>query len=205
MGLTMLSKALFSNIPNTITSVRLLCIPPLWLVWLFKLESLVGVVLLVCFLSDLLDGLLARKLKMITAMGARLDSLADHVLFPSMMCWLLIDKRNGFFGHETVLETVLLMYVLTIVIGLVKRRQFGGAHLFSSKVLGFGGYLFVIVTYIFAFEPLLFYIAAGSLAYFCLETSLYSFFPRLLENRMKCVVIGLIGKDVSPRFLEGLI
>ena len=191
--------------PNTVTSVRLLAIPLLWAAWLWKLETMLGVGLCICFISDLLDGLLARRLCMVTAEGERLDSLADHILIPSAVFWLVLGKRHAFFGKEWVLGVTLCLYLLTITIGVVKRKQFGGAHLFGSKVMGLGNYAFMIVTYLVSFKAYLFYVAIGTLAYFCVETSLYSFYPHLLQNRMKCAIIGLIGKDITPVFLEGLI
>jgi len=200
-----LAKALFSNIPNRITSIRIISLPVLWLIWALRLQHLLAVGLIICFISDLIDGLLARKLGMTTAIGAKLDSFADHVLFPSTICWLLVDKRSAFAGHELVLELALAMYVVTISLGLLKRRQFGGAHLLSSKIMGFGGYLFLIGIYLFSFNLFLFYFAVGSLAYFCVETSVFCFFPRLLDNKMKCMIIGFIGKDIAPKFMEKLI
>lgn len=69
------------NLANFITSIRLILLPFI-ISSLAYGRSLVALVLLtIALLSDLVDGLIARKLDQITKLGQILDPLADKALF----------------------------------------------------------------------------------------------------------------------------
>ncbi len=71
------------NIPNTLTSLRILMVPVLVVVLLTRLPNheLIGVVLFwVASLTDWLDGYLARRWRQVTTLGKLLDPLADKLL-----------------------------------------------------------------------------------------------------------------------------
>ena len=66
---------MISCIPNCITVLRI--IGTFALLFLSPAELSFLIIYLVCGLTDILDGWLARKLKVTSAMGSRLDTAAD--------------------------------------------------------------------------------------------------------------------------------
>ena len=83
------------NLPNLLTSIRILLVPAL-LIAFFKspkdqqLPSLL--IFLAAGLTDCLDGFFARKLKQITMLGKVLDPIADKLLTASvLLCLAWLD------------------------------------------------------------------------------------------------------------------
>lgn len=63
------------NIPNILTISRIIVSPLIIILWNHKVLN--TIVILYCVLTDIIDGYLARKLKIATKWGGKLDSLAD--------------------------------------------------------------------------------------------------------------------------------
>lgn len=72
------------NIPNTLTLVRIVLVPVLFIVLLKSpgkfLSFIAALVFALASLTDFLDGYLARRLNLVTALGKFLDPLADKLL-----------------------------------------------------------------------------------------------------------------------------
>lgn len=79
------------NLPNLISSLRIILVP------LFVLSYIDGriytavTLLLLCALSDMLDGMLARKLNMVTDLGKILDPVADKLIQAAMMLCIALE------------------------------------------------------------------------------------------------------------------
>ena len=76
------------NIPNQITTIRLIFTIPL--IIFLETNNIFYVWLIILFggISDYLDGYLARKLKLKTKIGAILDPLADKIFIIIPLIWL---------------------------------------------------------------------------------------------------------------------
>lgn len=72
------------NLANLITSIRLIVLPFIIYSLAYGMSTLALVLLGLALASDLLDGLVARKLDQITEMGQILDPVADKSLFLSL-------------------------------------------------------------------------------------------------------------------------
>jgi len=68
------------NLPNLITTLRLLLLPVFLTLLVYRLQGAALAVLLAAALSDALDGLIARRLNQKTSIGSFLDPLADKLL-----------------------------------------------------------------------------------------------------------------------------
>lgn len=73
------------TLPNVITAIRILGSPILILMGVFQLPVWLGVLALFLVLTEWLDGFLARRLHVESAMGARLDTIADAVFYSSLL------------------------------------------------------------------------------------------------------------------------
>lgn len=93
---------------------------------------------LLCGLTDIADGIIARSLHAETRLGAKLDSLGDLVFFSVALSMLvpLLAKENSLF----VLLVIVLVGVIraaNIIITRVKFGQWGMVHTILNKFTGF--------------------------------------------------------------------
>jgi CDP-diacylglycerol--glycerol-3-phosphate 3-phosphatidyltransferase len=85
------SKSIY-NLPNTLTLFRVACIPLLVLLLFFphKLTSfLAALVFGMASITDLLDGFLARRHRLVTTFGTFLDPLADKLIVSAALIMLI--------------------------------------------------------------------------------------------------------------------
>ncbi len=124
---------------NLITISRILLSPALFLV--LGNPPLFLLLYLICGLTDALDGYVARRTRSCSALGARLDSIADLLLFAvialSLVSWLG-DKTLVFLPPVLV---IILIRCANIVLVAHKYRTFAILHTRGNKLTG--GLLFV--------------------------------------------------------------
>ena len=128
-------------LPNQLTALRLLLIPILWICAVQGLSIWVGVGLAVAYLTDILDGIAARKLNLLSAFGSKFDSLADNLLQPSVLAWLWILKPAVFFDYPGLWLAAIGVYFTSLAVGLLKFKRFGNLHLYSSR---YGSILMIV-------------------------------------------------------------
>lgn len=99
------------NIPNALTLLRLLLVPVLlYQAWLGQTGPALLIIAL-CFLSDALDGLIARLLHQGTPLGARLDSIADFIFYVSIplavyWAWPILFASEAWFFLALLISVV---------------------------------------------------------------------------------------------------
>ncbi len=76
------------NLPNFISCTRIMMVPLFVLFYVQGRVLLAMCVLLLCGLSDVLDGMLARRMNMVTELGKILDPVADKLIQGAMMLCL---------------------------------------------------------------------------------------------------------------------
>jgi len=142
------------GLPNLLTLFRLTSLPIITLVFLLarthpSLSIPLVIFVSVAFLSDLLDGFLARTLKMGTQLGKILDSSTDYIILASLTVVL---------GLTNVLPTYLLVFILVRLafqVGAVLWVQIAfGKQFVETTWLGKAS-LFVLMV-LFAVEILVF-------------------------------------------------
>jgi phosphatidylglycerophosphate synthase len=169
------------TVPNALSAVRLITIPLLWLLAIRGLTVVLGVALLLSFLTDALDGPIARRLHQSTEFGSRLDSLADNLLLLSIVAWLVMLRPQVWEDHSPLIEVALVMYAASLILGLVKFGRFANLHLYTSKGAAVLGCIFVVHGFIFgSYSPWLFYPAIGLFTVSSTET----FTLQLVRSRL---------------------
>lgn len=147
--------------PATLVTIgRIAFLPVLWLwatqgrvVWL-------GLGVMAAFLSDILDGQLARRLRHVTRLGSQLDSAADALLIVSSLSWLVWFRPQVLRApYVFALLFGLGTWLLIVATGVVRFRRFLNLHLYSGKVSGVLGALFIMDALVFGFHAPLFYLA----------------------------------------------
>ena len=137
------------TIPNILGFYRLLAFP--FILWfaLSGKENLFAVFLVINLLTDVADGFIARKYKMESEFGARLDSLADIFTYLLAFTGIYIFKLEVFIPHLTSFIIFLEMMSLIVIVSLIKFGRFPSFHLYSTRIGGYiqGAFFIVLFTY----------------------------------------------------------
>jgi CDP-diacylglycerol--glycerol-3-phosphate 3-phosphatidyltransferase len=158
----MVMRNLLQTIPNRITAGRLLLVPVMWLLAWLQLPVYLGIGTFVSFITDVLDGYIARRFGMVSDMGSQFDSVADNILLPSVLAWLWLFRPEIFRDHLAICSIAVALYFSTILLGMVKFARFANLHLYSSKIAAVPMYVFASHALIAAhYSPTLFYLAVG--------------------------------------------
>lgn len=122
------------NLPNLVSSIRILIAPLLFYFAFQKMEIWFLATLFFSGATDVLDGFLARKLKQITKLGSHLDSWGDFTIYSTMaicawIIWPEITKREILY-----FTLILLSFLLPVCVGLIKFGRLVGYHTWSVKL-----------------------------------------------------------------------
>ena len=134
------------TLPNVLTGFRFVAAPLLlWLAWQDYALAFMGL-LAVVFLSDLLDGMAARRFGQVSQFGATLDSCADVVTYLTiaLCCWWLwpdIVLREWVY-----VAAIVAGILLPTLVGLVKFGCFTSYHTWAVKlsVFAMGSGLYIL-------------------------------------------------------------
>lgn len=120
-----MKKPAMLNIPNTISVVRILLIPVFVVLYLRAdspaMHLTAAAILLVSGLTDMLDGYIARKYDMVTALGRILDPLADKLTQASVCICLAIRYPALLFIPIALIAKEVIM--LLAGLGILKRSE----------------------------------------------------------------------------------
>ena len=121
------------HIPNIITALRI--IGAFSLLFFDVRGSLFWTLYLVCGLSDMLDGFLARKLRCESKAGALLDSVAD-LAFVACCCVKLIPVLNLPLWLWIWAGAIVVVKVINQISALVMYKKLCFPHTFANKATG---------------------------------------------------------------------
>jgi len=121
------------SIPNMISVARIFMAISLIIIKPFSL--LFTVVYILCGVSDILDGYIARKYNLTSRRGQMLDSIAD-LIFLSIIFIVLIPIMEISLGMLLWIISIAIIRVVSIVIVFCKYHSFAILHTYSNKVTG---------------------------------------------------------------------
>ena len=123
-----------------------------WFKWLLALS----------LFTDAIDGFLARKYKVVSVMGSRLDSIADDLTILIAIVGLIVFK-NDFIRSQLFLILILVgLYLFQLFVALIRYRKPTSFHTYLAKAAMIMQGAFLISVFFLPNPPLmLFYIAAG--------------------------------------------
>jgi hypothetical protein len=125
--------SLMKNVANTITISRIILALLLLLINAFTLPFYVLYTL--CGLSDMIDGFMARKTHTESALGSKLDSIADIVFVAVCLIKIMpvIDIKTWLFIWMAV---IFLVKVVNIISGYVCHKKLILLHTLANKLTG---------------------------------------------------------------------
>jgi len=150
-------------IVNGITLYRLIAAPVLVVLILTGNVGIFKWLLPVSFFTDMVDGYLARKYKVISVMGTKLDSLADDLTVVAAIVGLFVLKPWFIREEITWISILFSLFLAQTILALVKYHKLSGFHTYSAKVSALLQGIFLIFIFLLP-EPIypLFYVAAIS-------------------------------------------
>ena len=134
---------------NGITTYRLLSAPVLIvLIFADKIE-LFKWLLAIGFATDMIDGYLARKFKVISRFGARLDSIADDFTIIAAIVGVFVLKMDFIKEQMVPVGIMLVLFLFENVMALVKYRKPSSFHTYLAKVAAvFQGFFLILIFFL---------------------------------------------------------
>lgn len=121
------------NLPNGITLLRILC--SLVLLFCMPLSLPFYVLYAAAGLSDIFDGLIARKTNTASKFGAKLDTFAD-IVFAAVTLIKLLPILELPVWIIIWVGVIALIKLVNLVIGFVRRHTLTAVHSVINKVTG---------------------------------------------------------------------
>ncbi|MFZ5353133.1 MAG: CDP-alcohol phosphatidyltransferase family protein [Bacillota bacterium] len=129
-------------IPNCISIVRIML--SLVLIFLKPLSAAFYSVYIICGLSDMIDGFIARKTGTSSRLGARLDSIADLIM-TGVLLFILYPVVK--LTSEAVIWIILIALVrlASMIVALKRFKTFAVLHTYGNKLTGILIFIFPIL------------------------------------------------------------
>ncbi len=131
------ANAHWAWLPNSLTALRIL--GALLLIFLPPIGTAFYAIYILCGLTDILDGFLARKLHTASSFGAKLDSVADLTFYAVMLLKLLPYLRKRLPGWIWYLVGLALaIRAICYLVAAIRLRRFASLHNIANKITGAG-------------------------------------------------------------------
>jgi CDP-diacylglycerol--glycerol-3-phosphate 3-phosphatidyltransferase len=126
-------------IPNLISFSRIIF--SLFLLFVNPLSGVFFALYIICGLSDIIDGFIARKTGTTSRLGEKLDSLADLIL-AGVLLVVLYPVINP--ASEIVIWVILIgvIRLASMVVALKKYKTFAILHTYGNKITGIVLFIF---------------------------------------------------------------
>lgn len=112
------------------------------------------------FFTDAIDGFLARKFRVVSVLGAKMDSAADDLTVLVAMIGLYVFKTEFFQQHYIYFLILLSLFIIQVTVALIRYRRLTSFHTWFAKLAAVLQGSFLILVF-FLNEPVmpLFYAA----------------------------------------------
>ncbi|MDP7115962.1 MAG: CDP-alcohol phosphatidyltransferase family protein [Candidatus Woesearchaeota archaeon] len=171
----------FYTIPNQLTLLRVIILPILWVLAFMQQNIAFLGLFVIAGLTDVLDGFIARRLRITSAFGAWFDSLADHLLSLSAVFWFWLFFPEFFSKNIFLIIIIFAYFLFDQVLGYIKHHQMVDYHLWSSKSAFVSLFAFFIHALIFGPHQSFFYVALAIIAVALTEEIFCSFLIKKMD------------------------
>ncbi len=123
------------HLPNSITCFRIA--GSVVLLFLPSFSPIFYILYSLCGVSDAVDGFIARRFKLTSDLGSRLDSIADLLFYASMLTHVipfLVPRVPTAVWY--VVSALALLRIGMYLLAAVKYRRFSSLHTYANKATG---------------------------------------------------------------------
>jgi phosphatidylglycerophosphate synthase len=146
---------------NAVTGYRIVAAPVLIVLALTGNINIFKWLLPLSFFSDLIDGLLARKFKVTSIFGSKLDSIGDDVSFAAAVVGVVAFKFRFIADNIIIISVLIILYLFQTIYALVKYRKITSYHTYLAKLAAvFQGCFLILLFFLPQMNYLIFYVAA---------------------------------------------
>ncbi|MGN1033819.1 MAG: CDP-alcohol phosphatidyltransferase family protein [Intestinibacter sp.] len=131
-------------LPNTLSFLRIVLSIMLFYLNPVKLPFIL--IYIICGITDVLDGFIARKINATSEFGAKLDSIAD-VLIISVILFKFIPILKLNFYMMIWIVVIALIKISSIIVIFIRFKQFGIIHTYLNKLTGLLIFVYPILNY----------------------------------------------------------
>jgi CDP-diacylglycerol--glycerol-3-phosphate 3-phosphatidyltransferase len=157
------------HVPNALCFVRIATVPVLWVFAVREMRVAFVALLAFAYLTDAIDGCIARRYHLETRFGAWLDTIADNSLTVSMIGWVYFLLPELYRDHWLLIGLLILGFFGSIALQYIRFGKRVPMHLYSNKgsawVLG----LFLVHAFLFGPNVPFMYVAAAAVGYALIE------------------------------------
>lgn len=146
------------TIPNILSLYRLVSFPVVMLLMALGKETLFAVLLVISLNTDVWDGWIARRFNQRSAIGARLDSLADIGVYVAALSGIIHFKIDLLGPDAWIFYLFVCCYLIVTLSPLIKFGRIQSFHLYSIKLGGYLQGVFFILLFFVDYFPLYFYL-----------------------------------------------
>ena len=149
------------NIADWFSIYRVFAAPFLLLLIWYDAQFLFTWLLLISYLTDAIDGYLARKLKITSARGSQLDSVGDQVTLVIGLIGLFYFETAFIQKNLVLILVVFVPYLLQMMMAYLKYGKATAFHTYLAKISAVLQSVFIIWSLFFSPQLSLFYIMIG--------------------------------------------
>lgn len=137
------------RIINLITAYRIVTFPLLIFLLIIHQFTIFKWLLLASFMTDAIDGYLARKYNATSILGAKLDSIGDDLTVLAAVAGLL-SVQPDFIEKELMLILILAgVFLIQLICSLVKYKKISSFHTYLAKTAAVVTAIFLLSIYFF--------------------------------------------------------
>ncbi|WP_461613775.1 CDP-alcohol phosphatidyltransferase family protein [Clostridium sp. Marseille-QA1073] len=121
------------NIPNLITIIRIL--GTIVLVFIKPFSKIFFIIYFICGIGDVLDGIIARKMNLVSKKGQVLDSIADFFMFIVFLFIFVPNLKFSLLGIYWVVIIAIIRFI-SLGVGFMHYKQLAFLHTYTNKLTG---------------------------------------------------------------------
>lgn len=133
--------------PNKLSFIRIIF--SLLVFFTKPLSYLFFIIYLICSISDVLDGYVARKYNLVTDFGAKLDSIADMTMFLSLII-VLLPVLNFTLEIYVLILIIVILKIASAIYCYIKFKKLSTIHSYLNKITGL---LIILIPVLLIFAP----------------------------------------------------
>jgi CDP-diacylglycerol--glycerol-3-phosphate 3-phosphatidyltransferase len=145
------------TVPNLLSAYRIAITPVIVGLIFSGHRTAFAALVIVSFITDAFDGLIARHWHQETDLGAKLDSYADLCTDALALCGLVVFEWPFLVDHRAAFILMIGFYLASQALSLVRFHHLINMHLYSSKAMSVILCLFFILYFAVAYIPAIFY------------------------------------------------